>query len=1178
MNTLPGRFILNNKVTVRAAQEINSQPYGNPSITAAQPVKGKGTGAYAKQTMRADTGVSISLRPTSKNDKQPERVNDGVSISTNAKDLQAQPVSDRPAHLPVRSMAPTASPKRGPPTLRIMMPPASPQAIRKPSLTRRSNDPGAQSNGSVPPNPATSLSGLVPRESTPGQTTREHFNRNKSAAPSDDKPNRINTLTQGCDAPMKSVADHGAPKPKKRLMGQTLSPAEWASLAHANFTSTGHISEIADSNNSAPSTLQKRKADVITENTTGSEDPHAPGPSNKKVKVATSSADSAVATGQQSGPVVEQPAQTKSTRSGQGLNDVQVRQPSITGQTPIPTSGRDRKAWMKLKQRVQTSPKAKPGFVGPFPADTARVARRLNLYDNWLVAELSRDKDDPPVEPDPRIRDLARPKPLTGTLYSVNGVSAAKQTADSCTDPFESTTTSAKPKTSEGEVLRIHQIKESRRLNTTPATVWPPTAPPQQRPAARVFSQKATDNHAISSTIPYKTIPGSDFFLASPSNSPSTPRRSETNLQELQLSDSSPDFNSRIHGTVDRLRKGTDTWKFIDRGTRTKAGRAQGEGPNKAGVASQQLESSSSAHKSMESRVSEKAGNDGRTNQLEARGGAGQSASNENAGVHAAKSNKATEAEKQESSNIARDRNKKKAGKITSKRVTRLIVQRASANPPTDPDSSDSSDSSENESTDPSGDQSSSSSDDDSSDDALDASSEDSGDSSPDGSDEGDEKPAGDVGERKKQSPADSQEQSDDEGSQAPSWYGFSPPAQGSDGKSEDDPYSMRSAPKSSPRGAVPADNESRLPPLPSGVLRDLRYKDTPGLRRANDDSSLLSQLLPVQVADDAFIDHPSTKKRKRASASSDIANGDALRPSAESFGEEEQVKKRQKKKKSRVSKEDITQSVPPTEIEANPDDDVDWEGLTDAAQGVHPISVCLGNEAEVSPHSDCRDGSSPGQAEPVEVVEPDDLATAFNALWAPAEEYAKKSANSRWRAKAQKWSFNPEDMMRDLITEERSRRASGLPSQTFAQALAYKIGLLKESVVRSQQQNHDEANTEGEWTSTYEREVEINQSVLDWRARAIRLGVWKLAAERAIAWTVRRRVEHGQDHRRAVEVDLGLLGWKKLNPKPKSGKKTGRLASWKRHLRCERARLWQAVQALKAEDEYVETDNDGDC
>ena len=159
--------------------------------------------------------------------------------------------------------------------------------------------------------------------------------------------------------------------------------------------------------------------------------------------------------------------------------------------------------------------------------------------------------------------------------------------------------TSAKAKTLEGEALRIHQMKESQRLNTTPSTVWPLAAPAQQRLSRSVLPRQATATQPQSSEKPYKTIPGSDFFVTSPSNSPSTPKRRDINLQELEFSDAFPDFNARIHGMVGRLRKGTDTWKSINRRTRTKVRSAERKGASRVGEATQQLKSSSLAHHEM---------------------------------------------------------------------------------------------------------------------------------------------------------------------------------------------------------------------------------------------------------------------------------------------------------------------------------------------------------------------------------------------------------------------------------------------------------------------------------------------------------------------------------------------------------------------------------------------------
>ena len=598
---------------------------------------------------------------------------------------------------------------------------------------------------------------------------------------------------------------------------------------------------------------------------------------------------------------------------------------------------------------------------------------------------------------------------------------------------------------------------------------------------------------------------------------------------------------------VDRLRKGTDTWKFIDRRTRTKAGRAQGEGPSEAGVVSQQLDLSSSAHQSMESRVSENAGSDGRTNQLESRGGAGQSASNENAGSHAAKSNKATEAEKQESSNIARDRNKKKAGKFTSKRPTQPIVQRVSANPLTDPDSSDSSDSSENESTDPSGDESSSSSDDDSSDDEDDRSSGDS-------DDDGDDQPAGEVGEPENQSPAESQKQSDGRGSQTSSWHGFSPSPHGSDDESQDGPHSMRGAPGQFPRAGGPADNDSRLP---SGGHRDLKYEDAPGLRRATDDSSSLSRSSLVDLYNGIDTREKVVTKRKRASTESDIPDGGVDQTSAGSAGKEQQSRKRRKREKSKVVEDTPTAPMLAADVRTNVHDDMDWRGSTKVDEDAKAVET---------------------------------WADADIKCWTTWGLYSGKKVKKmarKWWKKTKDCYRSPPDILCAITADERARRADGRDPRSFPDAAADVVASLSKPAEAATEEEtktfaedvHMSASghDQDQWTQEYMKEVRLNEPVMQLRAMAKAEGVWGKRWEAKMAKKLKLWVERDRPCTKYVKVLVGLAKWRQLHPSPEKGAPTETHKKWKRENSLEQARLWRDEKGTDDEDEDIEADDADD-
>ncbi len=281
--------------------------------------------------------------------------------------------------------------------------------------------------------------------SIPGQTSENDLGQKGATADSMDKATASHKSKRAVDMLADSLETADGSKPKDNSVAQKVAHRIGKDIPSTNVKNGIH----------------KRKLGDILSSRSASKDFQNEGVSSKKARITFYESDGAV-------PI----------RSAPGSGELQVTRPAITRLTPIPRSGRDRRQWMKLQQRIRASPETKTGIYTPFPAADARPDRRLGMYDGYLVGELSREKDDAHVKPHPRIKEVVKPKPLTETLYSVNGVSTAKETANSCTNAFKPASAPLGATTTDGEALRLYLQFESRRLNSKPKIPWPPKFPP----------------------------------------------------------------------------------------------------------------------------------------------------------------------------------------------------------------------------------------------------------------------------------------------------------------------------------------------------------------------------------------------------------------------------------------------------------------------------------------------------------------------------------------------------------------------------------------------------------------------------------------------------------------------------------------------------------------------------
>ena len=241
----------------------------------------------------------------------------------------------------------------------------------------------------------------------------------------------------------------------------------------------------------------------------------------------------------------------KRQKTQDGVQSQQSR--PFTGSTPIPASGMGRLAYMKLDQRpfVAEEPLPKDSRSRhPFPANAAKSERRADLWDAWITDRLEgRNKDEPPH---PLIRDLA--EAVTNGQISVQRVSVLKDIADSCTNAFQLNEASANTGTSGGEALRLHQLRESRRLNSKANTPWPPYPPPLPNPAIRrtkawVASQPAPTDTASKAAFE------STLLFTPPSIAPSTPSFRHADLRQLSVEESSPDLDGTTQAKIESIRE-----------------------------------------------------------------------------------------------------------------------------------------------------------------------------------------------------------------------------------------------------------------------------------------------------------------------------------------------------------------------------------------------------------------------------------------------------------------------------------------------------------------------------------------------------------------------------------------------------------------------------------------------
>ena len=211
-----------------------------------------------------------------------------------------------------------------------------------------------------------------------------------------------------------------------------------------------------------------------------------------------------------------------------------------------------RLAYMKLDQRPFVAEEPLPEDSrsrNPFPANAAKSERRADLWDAWITDRLEgRNKDEPPH---PLIRDLA--EAVTKGQISVQGFSVPKEVADSCTNAFQLNERSANARTSEGEAVRLHQLRESRRLNSKANTPWPPSPPPLHNPAI-----PRTKAWVASQPPPPETVSKAAFestlMFTPPSIAPSTPSFRYADLRQLSAEESSPDLDGTTQAKIDSIR------------------------------------------------------------------------------------------------------------------------------------------------------------------------------------------------------------------------------------------------------------------------------------------------------------------------------------------------------------------------------------------------------------------------------------------------------------------------------------------------------------------------------------------------------------------------------------------------------------------------------------------------
>ena len=762
---------------------------------------------------------------------------------------------------------------------------------------------------------------------------------------------------------------------------------------------------------------------------------------------------------------------------------------------------------MKLEKRGLAESRTTAAPNSPFYADAQTAAQSVNKFGDDLVKNLAEDKQAPTFPQGPSMKPLS--KQSTHPPYSVNGVPTTAATAASCSDAFEQPTTSARSDPPAAEALRLHLLKESRRIGSTSAS-WPPRGPEETRPHA-----------ALPHSIVY-----------------STPNDLSTELDEMDLDGEVSDHDTKINNLVQKIKQRRNSMKEVETGNQEKS-RATATGTrdghqvidtNHSSTSSARPTSAvlpqPSASKQSSKAIASSAAKHAQPSSRTSKTDAGKSVKKNVAGDHITKpaasfsETSASVAEgrrlyignlgyatteavlkqffsgydvKSTSIHVCRRKNSParyyafvelKSAKEADKAINELsgndILERKvsvrlahmpgeiNTTPADEPsDSSSSSSSSE----DFSEESSSSSSEDDDGDDADD--SDDPEDSSLDS-------------QQDFPSPEDEQ----------------SPPSPVSKTRSRPEKRGARSiAPTSSATASSIRDKANRKMSL-------FRRAATPSSSHVMSTVSIAPrQPENVMEACEALWQNTKLQSRSPGYASNQLfVEREWYWPQAMYY---------------------YADRTAMTEDFVN----IEWAHRAERMPPRSFPEVAAPRIAQLDLEKDCI------------------------ALWGEREP----EGLSKYFDLSRQWYSSEEALVSDVIREERTRRASGAPPQPFSKSVQQMITVLKSEVSWDQRHGRPEVTEDG-WMSEFDKEVEIKQCVMDWRAAAIENETWTIGLETQTITGIRRRVRDGRDSARYMEHKQGLMKWRKLNPLPQKGVSKEEHDAWVRRYKKESIRL---------EDEY---------
>ena len=518
---LSGETLLEREISVLLARP--PLPSNSPEAFPIAPA-GMSSGASPNGSALRDTSLGspnpASIRAASSQDLYARLSNqDGLERSGIAT-TSLQVVRDRTSQLPPR-------PARS--AVTAMTPAANPSTCPRASVAFFDEIPTLKSGSSI--------SKPIIRDVDSGQSSKHNMKAGKTTVDTNDDASAYVKSMRGIRKHAGRAEDQKAASLQKKRAGQTLRPAGGEGRRSTTMSKQNRKAQAADASISAATLAQKRKADEMLGDPSACEDLQVEGLGKKKA-----------------GQMPGKPDRALRNRYDSDEGDTHAAQSSFTRLTPVPISGEGRLQWMKLGQRTRSDPEAKTSFYTPFPADAVRSNRRLSLYDEHLVAELSRGKDDATTEPDPLIKNLAKPKPLTATLYSVNGIPTAMETINSCTNAFQPASATLGTKTTAGETMRLHLQRESRRSDAKLIKSWPPPPPPLPNPAIpRTKAWVATQQAPTESGLPAAFE--STLMFTPPSIAPSTPSFRHADLRQLKLEESSPDLDGTTQVKIESIRE-----------------------------------------------------------------------------------------------------------------------------------------------------------------------------------------------------------------------------------------------------------------------------------------------------------------------------------------------------------------------------------------------------------------------------------------------------------------------------------------------------------------------------------------------------------------------------------------------------------------------------------------------